>query len=288
MDAEVLKPHRPRSERRPGMETRCGPLSHTPAARAPNVQRRDVNTGMEEVPVHLELLERLPPFSWLTHGEISRIVPTLRRRTYAPRAWIQCAGDTSEGLYVVLCGLVSVVHEDDSGRELITDTLGSNELFGELALIDNLKCAASIRAESECTVLFVPRHVILACLEENAPAAMRMLRLVTARLAETHRKMARLALTSVYERVAAAMLENSGTAEEERVVQVGTERIARLVGASREMVTRVVNKMIERGVVRRERPRKLIILDRPSLAAAAMLPSHAQAHTPQRMLERAL
>jgi CRP/FNR family transcriptional regulator, cyclic AMP receptor protein len=93
---------------------------------------------------------------------------------------------------------------------------------------------------------------------------MLVLRTVTRRLAEAHQKIGNLALVNVYGRVARVLLEEGHEANGEWLVEPGAEQIAAMVGASREMVSRVVKDMINRGLVRRHK-RKLIVIDRPLL-----------------------
>ena len=76
--------------------------------------------------------------------------------------------------------------------------------------------------------------------------------------------MANLALVNVYGRVAQLLLETGHDADGEWPVGLRAEDIAALVGASREMVSRVIRSMIERGAVRRYK-RKLIVKDRSAL-----------------------
>ena len=214
----------------------------------------------------VHLLKRFPPFSWFTDSQLTWAMPTIEHRTYPPRTMIQRAGEAGDGLYIVLTGRVCVMHEDSSGHALIAGAVGPNDFFGELGLMDDELCAASVRSEERCDVLFIPRRTVLECLEENPKAAMCMLRTVVGRLCATHRKMAHLALASVYERVGKVLLEHSRDAESgERRVEVGSEQVAAMVAASREMVSRVIKNMIEKGMVRRER-RKLVIVDPEALA----------------------
>ena len=91
-----------------------------------------------------------------------------------------------------------------------------------------------------------------------------MLRKLAQRLCTCHRKLAQFALTGVYERVAEVLLQNTHETENGWLVQVGSEQIAGLVGASREMVSRVIGKMVQQGVARKHK-RKLIIVDRQAL-----------------------
>jgi predicted regulator of amino acid metabolism with ACT domain len=78
--------------------------------------------------------------------------------------------------------------------------------------------------------------------------------------------MGNLALTDVYGRVAQVLVESGHEVNREWHVDVGAEQIAAMVGASREMVSRVVRCMIEKRLVRRFK-RRLIVLDRDALAA---------------------
>ena len=213
-----------------------------------------------------QLLKRLPPFSWFSETQLAWALPTIEHRRYPPRTVIQRYGDPGDGLYIVLSGRVSVLHQDAQGHELIASSIGPNDFVGELGLLENEVCAASIRCDTACELLYIPRKVVLECLEDNGRASMCMLRKVLARLCATHRKLATLALTKVYDRVAAVLLEHSRDAGGERRVEIGSEQISARVAASREMVSRVIKDMIGRGMVRRDK-RKLVIVDAPALAA---------------------
>ena len=216
----------------------------------------------------IEVLRRLAPFSWLSSSQLSWTLPAVETRSYERGALIQRAGQDGDGLYILLSGRVCVLHEDGNGHELLVTSIGPHELFGELGLFEGQACAASIRADCRCEALFIPRKVVLECLEDNARAAMCMLNKITARLCQTHAKLAHLALTTVEQRVASTLVEHSIEAEGVWRVQVGCEQISSMVAASREMVSRVVKKMISGGIVRRER-RKLVVIDRDSVTSLA-------------------
>jgi CRP/FNR family cyclic AMP-dependent transcriptional regulator len=212
-----------------------------------------------------QLLKSLPPFSSLSDAQFAAVLPSIQHRTYPARACILRAGENSDGLYVILSGHVQLVLEDGEGHELIAGSVGPNEFFGEAGLIDGGPRAASVHAQEACEVLYVPRRTVLELLQHNADAAVVVLRTVIDRLSDAQIKMACLALTDVYGRVARVLLESSRESDGEWLVQAGSEQIAAMVGASREMVSRVVKDMIRRGAVRRHK-RKLIVVDRRLLA----------------------
>jgi CRP/FNR family cyclic AMP-dependent transcriptional regulator len=213
-----------------------------------------------------QILKRLPPFSWFSESQLAWALPTVEHRRYPARTVIQRYGDAGDGLYIVLSGRVCVLHQDAHGHELIAASVGPNDYVGELGLLEEEVCAASIRCDTACELLYIPRKVVLECLEDNNRAAVCMLKKTLRRLCDTHRKLATLALTKVYDRVAAVLLEHSRDADGERRVDIGSEQISARVAASREMVSRVIKDMIGRGMVRRER-RKLVIIDAAALEA---------------------
>jgi CRP/FNR family cyclic AMP-dependent transcriptional regulator len=210
------------------------------------------------------LLRKLAPFSWFTETQLTWALPATERRTYAAHASILKAGDKADGLFILLSGAVRLVHQDGEGHELVAEIVRPQEFFGELGLFDGADCPVSIEAQGPCEVLFVPRKVVLECLEDNARAAMCMLRSAVSRLCATHHKLGKVALTTVSQRVAMVLLENGLDADGEWRVEVGAEQIASMVGASREMVSRVIKGLIEKGIVRRLR-RKLIVTNREAL-----------------------
>jgi CRP/FNR family transcriptional regulator, cyclic AMP receptor protein len=224
---------------------------------------------MPQSTVDPELLERLVPFCWLTGEQRSAILPHVVRRKYPARSVIQNAGVASEGIYVLICGRVSAVHQNADGHELVANTLVPGDAFGELGLLDGQSCPATFRAEILSEVAHAPRCVVLRCLEENPWAAVRLIRLVTDRLCEAQHKLAQIALSSVYERVAATIVANTADDNGETIVGIGTEQIARVVASSREMVTRVISRMLEEGLVRRPAHRRLVVADVERLRRAA-------------------
>ena len=215
-----------------------------------------------------QLLKVLPLFSSLGESELARLAASARRRSFPARACILAAGQPPDGLYIIVSGRVRLRHQDQDGRALIADEFGASEFFGEMGLIDSSPYPANVEAAEACEVVYIERTVMLECLNASAPAAMSVLRVALARMARAHRQMANLALTDVYGRVAQVLLESSRERDGEWHVDVGSEQIAAMVGASREMVSRVLKCMIEKRLVRRYK-RRLIVLDRDMLAAPA-------------------
>ena len=214
-----------------------------------------------------ENLRALPLLAALTESEFTSLSSSIARRSFPARETILRAGDIPRGIYIIVVGSVQLVHQDQEGRVFVAERFGPGELFGEMGLIDASACPASAVAAEPCEVAFVPRQDLIECLQNNGQAAMSFLRTALERLCQAHRHMANLALRNVYTRVAQVLVANGHEESGEWHVDVGSQQIATMVGASREMVSRVLRCMIEKRLVRRHK-RRLVVIDRAAVQEA--------------------
>jgi CRP/FNR family transcriptional regulator, cyclic AMP receptor protein len=213
-----------------------------------------------------ERWKRLPLFPTLQRGACSALTASVQERTCRRGAIVVEAGEPAAGLYVIIAGRVRLLLDDGDGRELTIGTLGAGEFFGESSVIAGAVHTSTIEAEEPCELAFIPRDALLQHVLTDAGAASEMLAAVVARLTAAHGSIARLGLRNVYGRVVCVMLEQARESGGEWIVNMSSTDIASMVGASREMVSRVVKDLIERRIVRR-RKRRLVILDRAALVA---------------------
>lgn len=219
---------------------------------------------MTNLTLNPTLLKTVPLFSLLSDQQLATLLPTIRHRTYPRHSFMLRAGEKADGLYIVLAGRAKIVIDDGDGREVTLTFIGPNEVFGEMSLIDDKPRSASMVAVETCEILYVSKAAFMSCLTENFDVAMLILRGVIGRLREAYLKIARLALTDVHGRVAHLLIELAREADGVWVVDTGCEEIARMVGASREMVSRVLKEMRDSGLIRRDK-RKIIVLDHESM-----------------------
>ncbi|MGZ8203618.1 MAG: Crp/Fnr family transcriptional regulator [Burkholderiales bacterium] len=219
---------------------------------------------MTNLAVNPAILKTVPLFSLFSDHQLSTLFPAIQHRTYPRHSFMLRGGERTDALYVILSGRAKVVMDDGEGREVTLTTIGPSEFFGEMSLIDEKPRSASVEALEVCEVLYVSKQAFMACLKDNLDVAMLMLRSVVGRLREADKKIASLALMDVHGRVARLIMEVAKQVDGLWVVDTGSEEMARMVGASREMVSRVLKEMREGGLIRRDK-RKIIILDRTSM-----------------------
>jgi CRP/FNR family cyclic AMP-dependent transcriptional regulator len=140
---------------------------------------------------------------------------------------------------------------DDEGREVILAILGPNEFFGEMGLIDDHPRSASVVAIEPCELLTLSKRDFKKCLQDNFEMAMTVMRGLVKRLREADQKIGSLALMDVYGRVARLLLEMSEIVDGQKVVtkKLAKQDIAKMIGASREMVSRVMKDLQAAGSI---------------------------------------
>ena len=213
----------------------------------------------------LDLIRRVPLFSILTESQANAVADAVIKRRFKRGEMIVEQGKKSNALFILLNGRARVVTADSRGREVILATLQPGDHIGEMSLIDNEPHSATVRAEVQTDVLMLGRLEFARCLPENSSMAYAVMRGLVQRLRHADRKIESLALMDVYGRVARALLEFAvETPEGELLIRdrISRQDIAKMVGASREMVSRVMKDLEERGFIDTQENGSIIVKER--------------------------
>ena len=201
---------------------------------------------------NLDLLRRVPLFSLLTVAQAEVISGAVIKRRFKRGEALVEQGQKSNALFILLTGRARVVTSDSRGREVILATLAQGDYLGEMSIIDNEPHSATVRAEVQTDVLMLGRAEFARCLTENASMSLVVMRGLVKRLRHADRKIESLALLDVYGRVAHALLDFAvADAQGQLLVKdkISRQDLAKMVGASREMVSRVMKDLEERGFI---------------------------------------
>ena len=201
--------------------------------------------------VSTAVLKTVPLFASFPEDQLRMLATVVTRRS-APRSnTIMAGGDPTDSLYIVLSGRLKVMMSDSDGKEVTLSLLGPGEFFGEMGLIDDSPRSASVVTIEPCELLSVAKRDFNKCLAENFEMAMAVMRGLVRRLREADRKIGSLALLDVYGRVARLLLDMAENVDGEKVVtkRLPKQDIAKMVGASREMVSRVMKDLQTGGYI---------------------------------------
>ena len=192
--------------------------------------------------IHLGMLRNVPLFAVLDEVQLNALATVVSRRSFPKNRVVLQAGDPTDSLFIVITGRTRVQMADDEGKEVILAVLGPGDFFGEMGLIDDEPRAASVLTTEPCEFVVIIKDDFNALLKNNFEIAMVIMRGLVKRLREADRKIESLALLDVYGRVARVLLEFSEVVDGQKVVKGKLPRqdIAKMIGASREMVSRVM------------------------------------------------
>ena len=215
---------------------------------------------------NLDLIRRVPLFSMLTNEQAQGIADSVVKRRMRRGELVIEAGRKSNALFILLTGRARVIAADARGREVILAVLQSGDYVGEMSLIDNEPHSATVRTEIQSDMLVLGRAEFARCLPENSSLSYAIMRGLVQRLRNADRQIESLALLDVYGRVARTLLDMAVAVGEEKVIRskVSRQDLAKVVGASREMVSRVMKDLEERGMVHTREDGSVVITDRLS------------------------
>ena len=211
----------------------------------------------------LLLLRSIPLFAGLPENQVYQIACMAGVRKVPRNTTLVRVGDKTDALYVLVSGSAKVLNRDVEGREVILTLLGAGECFGEMSLIDGSPRSADVVSCEPCELLVIAKSDFAHALSENVDLCLNIMKSLADRLREANRKIESLALLDVYGRVAKLLLDFSELEDGRRVIRrkVSKQDMAKMVGASREMVSRVMKDLESRGYVRSEEGCLILAVD---------------------------
>lgn len=191
---------------------------------------------------------------------IDRFLGYCHRRRYPPRTEVFRPGDPAGTLYYVVSGSVSIITEEDDGRELVLGYFGNGEFVGEMGLFiesDRREVILRTRVQTELAEISYERLYQLfdGALQGDATKLLYAIGVqLSRRLLDTSRKAGRLAFLDVTDRILRTL--HDLTREPEAMshpqgtqLRVSRQELARLVGCSREMAGRVLKQLEDEGTI---------------------------------------
>ena len=169
-------------------------------------------------------------------------------RNYRKNTVILTEGEEGDSMFVLLDGRVKVFANDEHGRELTFGVIEAGDYFGEMSL-DGGPRSASVMTLEPCVCSVVSREAVRDHLAEEPEFALELVAQVIRRARAATQTARQMALLDVYGRVIHVLESQSGPASADNPVelrQITHQSLANRVGASREMVSRLL-KDLEKG-----------------------------------------
>ena len=220
---------------------------------------------------NLDLIRRVPLFALLAPAQAEALANAVEKRRFRRGELIVEQGKKQDALFIMLAGRARVVVTDAKAREVILATLHPGDYIGEMSLIDQEPHSANVEAEVQTDALVLAGSDFTRCLLENPSTVSAVMRGLVQRLRSADRKIESLALLGVYGRVANVLLDSGVPIpgpDNMRVIRdkISRQDIAKMVGASREMVSRVMKDFEEQGFIETRADGSVLVNERRRLA----------------------
>lgn len=198
------------------------------------------------------MLENVPLFESLSPHDRAELEAGMHTQNFPKGTTLVNQSDISNNLlYIVLSGRLKVFMSNEDGREVLLDFLQEGDTFGELSLFDEQPRSATVTTIEDCKIGLFPRAYLFECLQRNPNIAIELLKTVIKRMRNTTEQVSSLALLDVYGRIAKVLTNMVKTQSDGKEITdpLTHQELSTMVGASREMVTRILNDLKRGGYI---------------------------------------
>jgi CRP/FNR family cyclic AMP-dependent transcriptional regulator len=197
------------------------------------------------------MLKDVAIFQGLSDEDLGYLTERAATRTYPKGAIIVNEGDEGASVFLIQSGSVKAYLSDDKGKEVILSTQGPGEYFGELALFDEAPRSASVAALEPCKAMIVSKTQLRAAIVERPQIAMALLLGLARRVRELTENVRTLALLDVFGRLVKTLYSLAEEKDGSLVIdqKLTQQDLASRIGASREMVSRIMNDLTQGGYI---------------------------------------
>jgi len=229
--------------------------------------------GVSETKSNLgQTLTRVPIFSGLSQDELAFLTQRAVTRKFSAGETIFAEGEPCTGLYVVESGHVRIFKSSPGGREHVLSIDGPGGSIAELPVFDGGNYPASAAAVDEVILLFVSKQDFQSLCLTHPQVALKVLRLVGARLRRLVGIIEELSFTTVRHRLAALLVKlakasgkrvNGGV---EITLPANNQELASQIGTVRELISRNLSRFQAEGMLKIE-GRAVTVTDLKALEA---------------------
>jgi CRP-like cAMP-binding protein len=122
---------------------------------------------MSDLRQTMGFLQKVPLFQSLNTRQLERLSKRMLEREYDSDQAIVTQDKGGEGFFVILSGKAKAVRQRSDGMEVLVNTFGPTDFFGELALLDDGLRTASVIATEPTRCLVLTRWDFLSALRES-------------------------------------------------------------------------------------------------------------------------
>ena len=184
------------------------------------------------------------------------------------------AGEPAQGMYVIASGSIRAFRMNPDGREQIIHVERAVTTIAEVPVFDNGTYPSTTAAEEPTTVYFLNKGVVLQTAMKHPQLALSAVKLIASRLRRCAELVEILSLREVGQRLARLLIEHAQRHGKESIdgvrfnLNLTHNQLASRIGSVREVVTRMLTRLQEQGLIIYQ-GKEILIPDLSALSAYA-------------------
>lgn len=207
----------------------------------------------------LEILKSIPLLSNLDNSSIKSILNALIQKKYNKNDYIFYEGEEANAFGIVLTGRVKIVKHSLDGKEVIIRIIPEKQIFGEVAMFDNLPYPASAVAMENSKILMFEKTTFLSAIKKEPSIAWEIIIDLSRKLRDASQALKEVASELVEKRIASLLMrlgEYYGVKKGgiiELNFPITRQEIADMCGTTVETAIRVMSRFTKEGLVETEK-----------------------------------
>ena len=223
-------------------------------------------------PSAAKTLSQVGLFAGLSESELAFLAQRAVARKFSAGEIVFSEGDPCSGMYVVEAGHIRIFKTSAGGREQVLSIEGPGGSVAELPVFDGGTYPASVSAAEDATLLFIAKQDFHALCVAHPQVALKVLRVVGARLRKLVGIIEELSFTTVRNRLAAFLVRlarHEGKSVDggvEVMLPASNQELAAQIGTVRELVSRNLSRFQSEKLIQMD-GRRIVIADVKALEA---------------------
>ncbi len=204
------------------------------------------------------ILKKVAIFSGLTEQEFSFLTSHVVQRKFSAGKMIFGEAQPCSGLYVIESGNVRIFKSSAGGREQVLSIDGPGSSIAELPVFDGGNYPASAQAVNDCTLLFVSQKDFQTLCLQHPEVALKVLRVVGARLRRLVGIIEELSFTTIRQRLVAMLVRLAKSSGQKHsggtmiTLPANNNELAAQIGTVRELVSRNLSRLQSENLIQME------------------------------------
>jgi len=205
-------------------------------------------------PNAIDTLRRVAIFADLSEAELQFLAERAVSRDYKAGEQIFAEGEPCAGLFVVETGAVKIFKSSTSGREQVLSVEGPGSSVAELPVFDGGNYPASTMTAQATRLLFVSKQDFYSLCLVHPKVALKVLKVVGARLRKLVGIIEELSFTTVRSRLISFLVRlahdgNKTPRGIEANLPASNQELASHIGTVRELVSRNLSRLQAEGLI---------------------------------------